>query len=327
MVSIKSYLDAKDFYGQEEIRRFRLLAEAHYLYQTLKEKLAILFPILQRKPFDILYKDQDDEFINVSSEEELAFAISMLANKSDNNHPLRLFIKGVHYEREEKNPSLDETDDIVHEGVTCDGCQNNIRGFRYKCLECVDFDLCAQCEVKKLHSDHAMIRLATPQKTEFFRLPDLFKSLNLKGVPALNQLTVPYRSDDRRSPGLSSQSGNFTINESAEMTAKNSAAYYSRIMEKCWNNMLTILNQSPAFRQALLDDTRLLKTLFENICNRMNSACFAQQPFTEKGANNIQQLCVMKIAWDAIEDTVVQIDSNLKNIFVKYLTENGGNGN
>lgn len=48
----------------------------------------------------------------------------------------------------------------IHFGVTCDNCdQDPIIGFRYKCLECEDFDLCSKCESSMAHGDHAMIRL------------------------------------------------------------------------------------------------------------------------------------------------------------------------
>ena len=39
----------------------------------------------------------------------------------------------------------------VHPGVTCDACEGPVLGHRYKCLKCVDYDLCAKCEAKGFH--------------------------------------------------------------------------------------------------------------------------------------------------------------------------------
>lgn len=49
-----------------------------------------------------------------------------------------------------------------HVGVTCDGCNCAIRGYRYKCIECPDYDLCFSCEMKKIHGDHMMLRIVKP---------------------------------------------------------------------------------------------------------------------------------------------------------------------
>lgn len=47
----------------------------------------------------------------------------------------------------------------IHFGVTCDHCDATpIIGFRYKCLECEDYDLCAACESKMVHAEHMMMR-------------------------------------------------------------------------------------------------------------------------------------------------------------------------
>ncbi len=51
----------------------------------------------------------------------------------------------------------------LHKRVTCDCCETNpIKGIRFKCLVCDDYDLCSQCEAKQIHKEHAMIRIADP---------------------------------------------------------------------------------------------------------------------------------------------------------------------
>jgi len=48
----------------------------------------------------------------------------------------------------------------VHRGVLCDGCGvTPIRGIRYKCAVCPDYDLCAGCEGKNVHPDHALLKI------------------------------------------------------------------------------------------------------------------------------------------------------------------------
>ncbi|KAG4074497.1 hypothetical protein HA402_015786 [Bradysia odoriphaga] len=57
----------------------------------------------------------------------------------------------------------------THVGVTCDGCNCAIRGYRYKCVECPDYDLCFSCEMKKIHGDHMMLRIVKPLDRPFSR--------------------------------------------------------------------------------------------------------------------------------------------------------------
>lgn len=65
--------------------------------------------------------------------------------------------------------------DLIHQGVHCDGlaCKANkfaIRGVRYKCAMCPDFDLCEQCETDQSFSSasnghiasHPMIKIRIP---------------------------------------------------------------------------------------------------------------------------------------------------------------------
>lgn len=61
---------------------------------------------------------------------------------------------------------------VIHPEATCDSCNpstfNPIIGTRYKCLVCSDFDLCSECESKKVevagHTKyHPMAKIETPQ--------------------------------------------------------------------------------------------------------------------------------------------------------------------
>ena len=56
------------------------------------------------------------------------------------------------------------THNFEHTGVQCDVCNTVVRGFRYKCMQCSDYDLCAQCERRGLHAGHVMMRIAFPEQ-------------------------------------------------------------------------------------------------------------------------------------------------------------------
>ncbi len=60
----------------------------------------------------------------------------------------------------------------LHEGVTCDSCESDVRGFRYKCAICPDYDLCGDCEARGVHPGHNMVRISSPESAwphHFFR--------------------------------------------------------------------------------------------------------------------------------------------------------------
>jgi hypothetical protein len=56
--------------------------------------------------------------------------------------------------------------EVVHEGVRCDGCKvSPIKGDRYKCSVCEDYDFCSQCEEANENN-----QLAIPHTHPFIRL-------------------------------------------------------------------------------------------------------------------------------------------------------------
>lgn len=74
-------------------------------------------------------------------------------------------------------------DNIEHEDILCNNCKSTITGFRYKCATCLDYDLCANCEMLETHSEHFVIRIATPLKFKaleevLHKLRNVFKEVN-----------------------------------------------------------------------------------------------------------------------------------------------------
>ena len=118
--------------------------------------------------------DADGDTITISSDEELMQAVNYFGGNL-----FRLCIKlgsgsaatsskppGDHQdvpknESQSRNYSKQEECGF-HLGVICDGCNGPIYGTRYKCVTCVDYDLCSGCEEKGMHVNHNMIAIGHP---------------------------------------------------------------------------------------------------------------------------------------------------------------------
>ncbi|PAA52026.1 hypothetical protein BOX15_Mlig024250g2 [Macrostomum lignano] len=55
-----------------------------------------------------------------------------------------------------------ESDGAEHPGVLCDGCNQPVRGRRFRCFLCPDFDLCQRCVLRGVHDQHSMLVLHRP---------------------------------------------------------------------------------------------------------------------------------------------------------------------
>ncbi|KAH7402625.1 hypothetical protein BKA66DRAFT_449186 [Pyrenochaeta sp. MPI-SDFR-AT-0127] len=53
---------------------------------------------------------------------------------------------------------------VIHRGITCNGCDEKpIRGVRWHCANCVDFDLCSNCEATNSHyNTHIFYKIRVP---------------------------------------------------------------------------------------------------------------------------------------------------------------------
>jgi len=117
----------------------------------------------------VVVTDSDDDMIAFSSDDELMEAV-----KNVKEGMLRVYIT-----EKPSSPGAavapPATDAPLHYGVTCDGCEGDIRGVRYKCMNCPDYDLCGNCKTAGMHSEHEMfvIEHALPMVSFFPVIVDI----------------------------------------------------------------------------------------------------------------------------------------------------------
>ena len=76
-------------------------------------------------------------------------------------------------ELDPQNKNVYGFEGLIHDSIICDGCSIQMKGFRFKCQTCNDYDLCQTCNQQrlKLHGFHE----------EFLKIPDQH-SYNIDGV-------------------------------------------------------------------------------------------------------------------------------------------------
>lgn len=59
-------------------------------------------------------------------------------------------------------PNVEER--VLHPNIICDHCEGEVKGIRYKCSNCIDYDLCESCEpLPNIHNDeHCFIKMKKP---------------------------------------------------------------------------------------------------------------------------------------------------------------------
>ena len=71
--------------------------------------------------------------------------------------------------KEEINKNIELVqNELIHDDIKCNQCnEENIKGIRYKCLQCQNFNLCSKCEANNEHdSTHIFIKIRKPLKDE-----------------------------------------------------------------------------------------------------------------------------------------------------------------
>lgn len=163
-----------------EVRRFEVDQGVVTNYDYIRERLQYVFPRLRGKVFKILWKDAENDEVTISSDEEMMIALSEI--KSD----LCKLLVRIPSEANDSadNPTfsipLTPACPALDEGANaCSACQKPIQGFRYKCLECVQYNQCTDCEYRGTHTDHVMIRMSREYPT--------LRSLIPRGIQVVKQ--------------------------------------------------------------------------------------------------------------------------------------------
>lgn len=109
---------------------------------------------------DLAIPANDDETEAASWHEAESQAGGMAVNdQNGDGHALR---RTLYYIAEDQARQKG----IVHRGITCDGCSTTpIRGIRWRCTNCIDYDLCSDCEATNIHpKTHMFQKVKVPAR-------------------------------------------------------------------------------------------------------------------------------------------------------------------
>merc|ERR1712047_75160 len=164
--------------SKSQVRRFVVPQDCSTSLVYLKEKLRPIFgPTLGT--FRLSWKDEDEDDVIIETDEELMIGLQEMKGPL---YKLEVVSLGAPDKIASEQQPTPQGPQEEHFGVTCDGCQGPVIGFRYKCVKCPDYDLCGKCEAKGFHPGHNMMRIATPEtiwpKHFFNRLNKMNDRLN-----------------------------------------------------------------------------------------------------------------------------------------------------
>jgi len=163
MASLKIYLLDGQSGELWEVRRLRsdlntyeaLLSKIKWLF---REKLADVPPAA----LFIYWKDNEEDDVHINSDEEVSFAWEQMQSHTVGGL-VSLYVRPstvTNGEQQSSDGSAEHA--LLHPGVVCDECDGQVHGFRYKCMQCDDYDLCLKCEGERRHAHHVLLRIPVP---------------------------------------------------------------------------------------------------------------------------------------------------------------------
>merc|ERR1712168_1593920 len=132
--------------------------------------MGTVFPQLKNLNFSISWTDEDGDNVTIGNDEELIIALTEMPGPL---YKINVVVKKAEKRNAPVNEAVGgeaESEQAVHYGVTCDGCEMNpIIGNRYKCVVCDDYDLCGSCHAAGKYPcaalKHNMMKITNPGYT------------------------------------------------------------------------------------------------------------------------------------------------------------------
>ena len=153
---------------QEQIKLINYQEEINLAkMRSIDDKIEVKEEEVKKEELRNLLKDEEErkriiqEIVNQQVTEKVENYKNELidqAVKSSLNH-----IEGIF---KLDKPEIKKNEVSVHHGFICDGCGvGPIRGIRYKCTVCLDFDFCQKCEELNFEThNHAFLKIRHPKQ-------------------------------------------------------------------------------------------------------------------------------------------------------------------
>lgn len=169
-------------------------------YNRLHQAILSAFPKLKGATYELYWIDSEKDRVSIDNAADFA-----LCTKICQPMPLvKLVI--VATEPLCSEPVRDLNVGPEHMNILCDGCDDRVYGVRYKCIQCADYDLCANCFNNSAHFYHkfkmivhpALKMLSADTVNRFWRVPSetrLEKDEELAAKLGEVTLTTAQRND------------------------------------------------------------------------------------------------------------------------------------
>lgn len=206
--------------------------EVCHKFDNLKNEIVARYPeLLQYEDIRFAWIDDEGDEITILNHADY---FDFMDTNSGPTQKRRIFVRGINklpqpQQQQQPNASAPQEapmeqdsvprsesvppeDLVLHANIVCDVCDETIRGHRYKCMQCFNYDLCMRCESRFRHKDHIMVRIPTPEvnRRSPFRLFEKLRS---------------YAADMAAQPGLAAASD---VREDEYENSKRSKRHHRR---------------------------------------------------------------------------------------------------